>query len=154
MSGDHKPALYIPALGGLYDNLRPLAWPLVRIVTGLFMLPHGAQKLFGWFGGNPEAMAGFFAKIGLEPAMPLVIVTGLVEVFGGLLLVLGLFTRPAAVATAILMLVAVVKVHLANGFFWSSNGFEYPLMWAVLAIAIACKGGGNLSLDRKVGREF
>jgi putative oxidoreductase len=154
MSDGNKPALYIPALGGLYDKIRCLAWPLVRIVTGLFMMPHGAQKLFGWFGGSPEGVAGFFAKIGLEPAMPLVIATGVVEFFGGLLLVLGLFTRPAAVAAAVLMLVAVAKVHLGNGFFWSANGYEYPLMWAVLAIAIACKGGGTLSLDRKIGREF
>jgi putative oxidoreductase len=146
--------LYIPALRPLYAALDPLVWPLIRIVVGLFLMPHGAQKLFGWFGGDSQAMADFFAKIGLEPAMPLVIATGVVEFFGGLLIAVGLFTRPAAVAAAVMLLVATVKVHLGNGFFWTSMGSEYPLMWAILAAAIAVKGGGRLSVDGRIGREF
>lgn len=151
---DQATSLYIPAMRGFYDRFGPCGWPIVRIVTGLFMLPHGAQKLFGWFGGSAEAMAGFYAQIGLEPALPLVYASGFVEFFGGLLLVLGLFTRPAAAATAVLMLVAVFKVHLASGFFWPQGGYEYPLMWACLAVAVFLKGGGRYSLDRRIGREF
>lgn len=148
------PALYFPALAGLYRATSCAAWPLVRVVVGLWMMPHGAQKLFGWFGGNIEAVAGFFAKIGLTPALPLAYATGAVEFFGGLLLVLGLWTRPAAAAAAVLMLIAAFKVHLANGFFWTQGGYEYPLMWAALAFAIAMRGAGPLSLDARIGREF
>lgn len=148
------PALYVPALDRLYAAVSGLAWPLVRVVTGLWMMPHGAQKLFGWFGGNPHAVAAFFAKIGLTPALPLTYMTGSVEFFGGLLLVLGLWTRPAAAAAAILMLVAVFKVHIANGFFWTQGGYEYPLMWALLALAILLRGAGPLSLDARIGREL
>ncbi len=148
------PSLYIPALAGLYRGASCAAWPLVRVVTGLWMMPHGAQKLFGWFGGNIEGVAGFFAKIGLTPALPLAYATGAVEFFGGLLLVLGLWTRPAAAAAAVLMLIAALKVHLANGFFWTEGGYEYPLMWAALALAVALRGAGPLSLDARIGREF
>jgi len=148
------PSLYIPALGRLYAATSGLAWPLVRAVTGLWMMPHGAQKLFGWFGGNPEAMAAFFAKIGLTPALPLTYLAGSVEFFGGLLLALGLWTRPAAAAAMVLMLVAVIKVHLGSGFFWTHEGWEYPLMWAILALAILLRGAGPLSLDARIGREF
>ncbi len=150
-----QPRLFLPGLNRLYAALAPLSWPMVRVVTGLWMVPHGAQKLFGvWGGGGIGGTAGFFAKIGLEPAVPLALLAGGTEFFGGLLLALGLFTRPAAAATFILMLVATASVHLANGFFLSNGGFEYALMWAVLALAIVFKGAGPLSLDAKIGREF
>lgn len=154
-NGTTQPSLFIPGLRGLYDRLSRLSWPMVRVVTGLWMVPHGAQKLFGlWGGGGIDGTAGFFAKIGLEPAVPLAVLTGGTEFFGGILLVLGLFTRPAAAATFILMLVATVSVHLGNGFFASNGGFEYASMWAVLALAILLKGAGGLSLDARIGREF
>ncbi|HJO97299.1 MAG TPA: DoxX family protein [Rhodospirillales bacterium] len=146
--------LYIPALAGLYDRLSGLAYPLVRVVAGLWLMPHGAQKLFGWFGGNPEGAAGFFAKIGLEPALPLVYATGMVEFFGGLLLVVGLLTRPVAVAVFVVLFVATFKVHLANGFFVTGGGYEYAMMWMFLALAIAFRGGGPLSLDARLRKEF
>ena len=148
------PQLIIPALGGIYGALSKYTLPLIRVVTGLFLMPHGAQKLFGMFGGNPDAMAGFFSKIGVEPAATMVTVVGTVEFFGGLLLALGLLTRPAAAAAFVLLLVAVFKVHMANGFFWSSGGYEYPLMWAVLALVFVIRGGGECSIDRKIGKEF
>lgn len=148
------PQLIIPALGGVYGSLSKFTWPAVRIVTGLFLMPHGAQKLFGMFGGNPQAVAGFFSKIGIEPAALMVTVTGGVEFFGGLLLALGLLTRPAAAAAFVLLLVAVFKVHLANGFFWSTGGYEYPLMWTILALVFVIRGGGDYSIDQKIGKEF
>ncbi len=149
-----RPALFIPALEGIYASLSRLSWPLVRAVTGLWMVPHGAQKLFGWWGGNIDGTAGFFAKIGLEPALPLAYLVGGIEFFGGLLLLIGLWTRPVAAATFVLMLVAAFKVHLANGFFWSNGGYEYPLMWALLALAIAFRGAGRCSVDARIGREL
>ncbi len=148
------PRPYIPALAGLYEALSGWSWPLVRAVTGLWMMPHGAQKLFGWWGGDIAQTAGFFSQIGLEPALPLAYLVGATEFFGGLLLVLGLWTRPVAAATTILMLVAAFKVHLANGLFWSNGGYEYPLMWACLALAIVFRGAGRASLDARIGREF
>ncbi len=153
---DSKPTTYfIPALAGLYAALNPLAWPLLRGAVGLFLVPHGAQKLFGWFGGGGiEGTAKFFSAMGLEPAVPLVYLVGAVEFFGGLLLAIGLLTRPAAAASAVLLLVAAFDIHLAKGFFWSNNGYEYPLLWAVAAIFFAIKGGGACSVDAKIGKEF
>lgn len=147
--------LFIPALGGIYEKLSCLAYPLIRVTTGLFLMPHGASKLFGWFGGNPEKTAEFFSTIGLEPAMPMVLAAGAVEFFGGLLLVLGLLTRPAAGAVLVLLVLAVERVHLANGFFVYNGGYEYAMMWAFLALAILFRGGGEFSVDRNViGKEF
>ncbi len=146
--------LIIPALGGIYDNVSGLAYPLVRLVTGALLIPHGCQKLFGWFGGDINATAAFFSQIGLEPALPLAYLVGVTELFGGILLAIGLLTRPVAVMVLVQMAVAMFLVHLGNGFFWNEGGFEYPLMWGLLALAIAFRGGGPLSVDRAIGREF
>ncbi len=145
----------IPALAPLYERLSGLSYPLIRVATGLILVPHGAQKLFGWFGGyGLEGTAGFFANnLGLEPGLFFAVLVGATEFFGGLLLALGLLTRPAAAAIAILMAVAIT-VHLPNGFFWTSGGYEYPLLWGLIALAIAFRGGGEFSVDRKIGREL
>ena len=150
------PRPIVPALTPLYAKLSHLSYPLIRAATGLALMPHGAQKLFGWFGGyGLEGTGGFFAQnLGLEPGLFWAALVGGVEFFGGLLLVLGLLTRPAALAVAILMAVAVIAVHLPNGFFWTDGGYEYPLLWGLIALAIAFKGGAELSLDRALGREF
>ena len=79
--------------------------------------------------------------------------SGSVEFFGGLMLAIGLLTRLSAGAVAVLLLVAL-SVHTPNGFFWTGGGFEYPLLWAILALYFVVKGGGSLSLDRLIGREF
>ncbi|HEU0069688.1 MAG TPA: DoxX family protein [Alphaproteobacteria bacterium] len=150
-----EPRLFIPALAPLYAKLRGLGYPIIRIAAGLLLLPHGAQKLFGWFGGGGiQGTAGFFTKMGIEPAVPMVVLAGAAEFFGGILLVLGLLTRPAALAVFILMMVAVFKVHLGAGFFAGKGGYEFALLWGLVALGIALRGGGPLSLDRKIGREF
>lgn len=141
-------------MGGLYEVGSGLVYAWIRFFSGLFLMPHGAQKLFGWFGGNIDGTAGFFSKIGLEPALPLAYLVGATEFFGGLLIAIGLLTRPAAVAAAVLLLVAVFQVHLGNGFFWNKGGYEYPLLWAILMIGIFFRGGGELSIDRAIGKEF
>ncbi len=150
------PQPIVPALAPLYAKLSRLSYPLIRAAAGLALMPHGAQKLFGWFGGyGLEGTGGFFAEnMGLEPGRFWAALVGGTEFFGGLFLVLGLLTRPAALAVATLMAVAVVTVHLPNGFFWTSGGYEYPLFWGLIALAIAFKGGAELSLDHKFGREF
>ncbi len=151
-----KTRLIVPALGPLYANLSRWSYPLIRAATGLILMPHGAQKLFGWFGGHSlEGTGGFFAQnLGLEPGVAWAALVGGTEFFGGLFVALGLLTRPAALGVAIVMAVAVFAVHLPNGFFAGQGGYEYPLLWGLVALAIAFRGGGEMSLDRAIGREF
>ena len=144
----------VPALARVTEALSPYAEPLVRIATGLLLVPHGTQKLFGWFGGY--GIAGteqFFAsKLGLPPWVA--VLAGLVEFGGGLLLALGLVTRVAAALVVGLMTVAIIQVHWSNGFFWTEGGYEYPLLWGILALSFVIRGGGRFSLDALIGREI
>lgn len=137
------------------DKLGTLAYPLVRVTTGLLLMPHGAQKLFGWFGGYGLSGTGAFFSdtLGMQPGILFALLAGLVEFFGGLALVLGLLTRPAAAAVAVLLATAL-SVHVPNGFFWTNGGIEYPLMWFLLALALLLRGGGEYSLDRRLGLRF
>ncbi|SHE76559.1 putative oxidoreductase [Kaistia soli DSM 19436] len=147
--------LIVPALGGLYSRATPVFEALLRVAVGLWMVPHGAQKLFGLFGGGGiSGTAGFFSQIGLEPAVPLVILAGLGEFVGGLLLAIGLFTRPAAVATTIVLAVAVMSVHIGNGFFAQAGGFEYPALWFFASLYFVFRGANQYSVDAKLGRAF
>jgi len=144
----------VPAVSAITRALSPIAEPALRVVAGAFLLPHGSQKLFGWFGGyGVEATGQFFAaKLGLPASFALL--AGLIEVVGGLALAFGLLTRVAAALVFGLMVVAVVAVHIPAGFFWTSGGFEYPAMWAALAAYFVVKGGGRYSIDAALGREI
>ena len=153
MSATKLPSSRIPALDLIYARTEWLAYPLVRIVTGLFLVPHGAQKLFGFAGGGISATAATFSRLGLEPALPLAALVGVVEFFGGLLIALGVLTRPAALAAATLLAVAAVRVHLPNGFFWSRGGFEYPAMWMLPRVAVVSQNSRPLSIDAARGRD-
>jgi putative oxidoreductase len=148
------PKPIIPVLHGLATLFSPVAEPMVRVTAGLLLVPHGAQKLFGLFGGyGLEATGQFFAsKLGLPASFALL--AGLIECVGGLMLALGFATRAVAVLVFGVMAVAVVSVHLPNGFFWTSGGYEYPLLWAVVALSYALRGGGRFSLDYLIGYEF
>lgn len=148
--------LIIPALGPLYGSLAHLSYPMIRVVTGLILMPHGAQKLFGWFGGSGlEGTGAYFAgNLGLEPGILWATLAALIEVFGGLFLAIGFLARPVAAAIAVFMGVAVFKVHIGNGFFWFEDGYEYPLMWGLVALAFVLRGGGRYSVDAWIGREF
>lgn len=133
--------------------LSPFADTLVRVTAGLLLVPHGAQKLFGWFGGyGLEATGQFFAtKLGIPASLALV--AGVVEFFGGLLLALGLATRPVAALVFGVMAVAVVQVHLPAGLFWTNGGYEYPLLWGIVALSYVIRGGGRYSVDALVARQ-
>ena len=116
-------------------------------------MPHGAQKLFGWFGGYGIAGTGqFLESVGFWPGPFWALAIGLLEVVGGLLLALGLLTRPVAAAVAVFMATAVA-FHWSQGFFWDAGGIEYPLLWGMVALAFAVRGGGSWSLDARLGRE-
>lgn len=139
-------------IANVAGRLAPLAFPVVRITTGLLLIPHGAQKLFGWFGGYGLTATGQYLEstLGMTPGIVFAALAGVVEVFGGLALVLGLLTRPAALAVAVLMAVAL-SVHVPNGFFWTDGGFEYPLMWGLLAVSMFLRGSDRYSLDARIG---
>lgn len=149
-----KSAYLMPALGGIYSSLGWLAEPLLRVFVGLLLLPHGAQKLFGMFGGGGIAgTAQFLESVGYTPGVFWALVIGVVEFVGGLALIVGLFTRPVALAVAIFMGAAVL-FHLGNGFFWTDAGYEYPLLWGIAALFFAIRGGGRYSLDATLGKEI
>lgn len=148
------PKPILPILAPITNALRPYAEPLLRVTAGLLLVPHGSQKLFGWFGGYGVTATGqFFAsQLGLPASLALI--AGLIEFFGGLMLAAGLATRLVAALVTGMMTIALVQVHLTNGFFWTSGGFEYPLMWGLLSLSFVVRGGGRLSLDGLIGREF
>lgn len=120
----------------------------LRLGAGAIFAAHGAQKLFGWFGGyGLEGTAGWMASIGLEPGLVMAILAGSAEFFGGLLLIVGLLVRPAAFVLAITMVVAIVAVHLQNGLFMANNGYEFGLALLVVSVALVLRGAGSLSAD-------
>jgi putative oxidoreductase len=120
----------------------------LRVGAGAIFAAHGAQKLFGWFGGyGLEGTAGWMASIGLEPGLLMAAMAGGAEFFGGLLLIAGLLVRPAALALAVAMIVAIVMVHLPNGLFMSNNGYEFGLALLVVSVALVFRGAGSFSVD-------
>ncbi len=128
-----------------------LAILLLRITVGGIFIAHGAQKLFGWFGGHGlEGTGQWMASIGLTPGYLMALLAGSGEFFGGLALLLGLLTRPAALVTAVTMLVALLIVHWSNGFFISNNGYEYALMLMAASLVLLLHGAGRYSLDSKL----
>lgn len=124
---------------------------VLRLIAGLTFAAHGAQKLFGWFGGYGLAGVGqWMESIGLAPGYLMALLAGSAEFFGGLALIIGLLARPAAAVLALTMLVAIVSVHLANGFFMSNNGYEFALVLLAISLAVVLEGAGKLSLDRHI----
>jgi putative oxidoreductase len=123
----------------------------VRLAAGVIFTAHGAQKLFGWFGGyGLEGTAGWMSSIGLEPGYLLALMAGSAEFFGGLFLILGLLVRPSAIVLALTMVVAIVTVHLEHGLFMSNNGYEFALALLAISVGLAFRGAGSVSLDRKI----
>src|SRR5262245_24619000 len=125
---------------------------ILRLVLGLTLAAHGAQKLFGWFGGYGLAGTGqFLEQLGFRPGRVQAARAGIAELLGGLFLAVGFLTPAASAAVLAVMLVAAVSVHLKSGFFAQTGGYEYTLVLAGAAIALAFAGPGALSPDHALG---
>jgi putative oxidoreductase len=125
---------------------------LARVVIGLLMAAHGAQKLFGWFGGSGLSATGKgFEQIGFHPGTAFAGAAAISEILSGLLVVLG-FLGPVGPALMIsVMIVAAVTVHWEHGIFAAKNGVEMPLLYGTAALALAVTGFGQYSLDALLG---
>lgn len=141
-------------LGALMRTEADRTQALLRVTLGVVMLPHGAQKLLGWFGGPgfDGTMGYFTGAMGLPWLLAFLVVVA--EFFGALGLIVGLFGRVAALGIAGVMVGAIVTTHFAHGFFmnWAGTqggeGFEYHLLALALALAVILRGSGAASLDR------
>ena len=125
------------------QRLSPWTHAILRIAAGLLLMEHGAQKWFGWFGGmgSPGVSAPLMSQLGAA---------GVLEVVGGALLVIGLFTRPVAVVLLLEMIVAYVQVHLPQGRWPIQNQGELALLYASIFCFLAASGAGPLSVDAMI----
>jgi putative oxidoreductase len=149
-----EPRRIIPALSPFYDQTRDLAWLIVRVTAGGMLLAHGITKL------TTSSIAGFasgsLARRGIEPSVPLAYVVFFLETVGAVCIILGLFTRAFALAIGIEFLIITFVAHWPNGFSFTNprSGWEYPLFWGLIWLAIGLRGGGPYSLDRLLGKEL
>ena len=145
-----EPRPLLPALQPFYEAVIPLSWLVVRIAVGWNLLVHGYPKLLN---GSNDAILKAFADLGYNPPALWFWASAGIETFAGVSLILGLFTRFFAAAAAIEMLFITIT-YWSNGFGWMRRGYEYVLLWGFVSLAIALRGGGPYSLDRKIGWEL
>ncbi|MDN3611549.1 DoxX family protein [Vibrio ostreicida] len=127
----------------------------LRIPLGIIFMAHGAQKLFGWFGGyGLDGTGQWMASIGLGPGYLMALLAGSAEFFGGLLILLGLLTRPASFVLALTMIVAIVSVHINNGLFMANNGYEFGLALLAASVSLLLSGSGNIAIDRVIAKKL
>lgn len=127
----------------------------LRIPVGIIFMAHGAQKLFGWFGGyGLEGTGQWMTSIGLGPGVLMAFLAGSAEFFGGLFILLGLLTRPASIALAFTMLVAIFSVHFENGLFMSNNGYEFGLALMAASVSLALSGSGRAAVDQFIAKKL
>ncbi|WP_372340902.1 DoxX family protein [Paraglaciecola sp.] len=123
----------------------------LRVPVGIILAAHGAQKLFGWFGGyGLEGTGQWLESIGLAPGYLMALLAGSAEFFGGIALILGLLTRPAAAVSAFTMLVAIFSVHFEHGLFLSNNGYEFALALLAATVALTIQGAGSYAVDNVI----
>jgi putative oxidoreductase len=148
-----------PQLADLYQALSPVAEALLRFTVALCLVPHGLRTYFGMFPntGMPINSMPMLVDVldqgGYRPGRvwaPIIVIT---ELIGGPMLALGLFTRPVSIPVFILLVLSVYE-HRKSGWSWNTQGVEYPLIWAVASLYFLVHGGGTLSLDHLIGREF
>ena len=125
---------------------------ILRLVAGLTLASHGAQKLFGSFGGpGLPGTTGMFGKLGYRWPVAMAYLAGASELVGGVLFAAGLLTPLAALALIVVMLNAIITVHWSKGFFMTSGGYEYNLAIVAIATAVAALGPGRYSFDHELG---
>ena len=147
-------------LNALFSTRAGAGLSIIRILVGIIFMAHGAQKLFGMFGGYGlegtgqwmESIGQWMESIGLAPGYLMALLSGSAEFFGGLALVLGLLARPAALALSVTLIVAIFSVHIGNGLFMSNNGYEFALALLAGTVAVMIEGAGRFSLDRLIAR--
>jgi putative oxidoreductase len=128
---------------------------VIRVIVGLLFVGHGTQKLFGWFGGHGlDGTGGFFDSLGMRPGKQHAFMAGSAEAGGGLLLALGLLTPLASAALIAVMVVAIATVHVKNGIWNTSQGYEFNLVLIAAAFAVASIGAGDWSLDNALGLDI
>ncbi len=133
-------------------ELHNLAFLIARVLVGLLMAAHGAQKLFGWFGGHGlRATGDFFSQLGFRPARGFATAAALGELASGRLIALGLFGPVGPAMMLAVMVVAAISVHWRNGLFAATNGVELPLLYSIAAVRFALTGPGGYSLDAAFG---
>lgn len=139
----------------LFHSNAGIAALILRVPVGIILAAHGAQKLFGWFGGyGLEGTGQWMASIGIEPGYLMALAAGSAEFFGGLALILGLLTRPAALVAAFTMLIAIFSVHISNGLFMSNNGYEFALALFAATLSLVFQGSGRLAVDNLLTRRL
>jgi putative oxidoreductase len=156
-AGEPRPV--IPPLASFYVHARDLSWLVVRLTAGGMLLVHGITKVLPMaekgFSATIEAFAaGSMARRGIEPALYAAYAVFFLETIGAVMIMLGLFTRFIAAAAAVQFAVITFVAHWPQGFTWSRGGWEYPLFWGLILFAIALRGGGPYSVDRKLGWEL
>jgi putative oxidoreductase len=140
--------------GSRFEGWEAWATVLLQVTLGAIFMAHGAQKLFGTFQGpGITGLAGMLQKYGFTPPVFWAWVAAIVEFFGGLFIFFGFLTRIWAAILIVHMIVAIVKVNWALGFFWTKGGLEFPLTLAIIALTLVLTGPSFLSVDRAVGLE-
>jgi len=154
---DRSSRLYIPALGGIYETWSALAGFLLRAGLGLILLIHGLQKFFAWVGGaGMERFIGLLEKFGYPLATLLGYYIACLETFGGILLIIGLWTRPVAFLMVIFMIFGVHYTAStgAHWFIWFRGGLEFALLIGLVSFYLMIKGAGPWSVDKLQAKEF
>ncbi|HKX09539.1 MAG TPA: DoxX family protein [Stellaceae bacterium] len=149
-----KRSLIIPALGGIYEALGPIAYPFVRVGAGAILMEHGYVKLF--LGGAAFIADKILPNLGFYPPLTWAYFLGVLELVGGAMIVAGLLTRLIAFVLVIEFLIITFGWNFRFGFAFTNpgGGYEYPLLWLIVFVSIAIRGAGRHSIDEWIGKEF
>ena len=142
-------------LKNIFTSNNSISSLILRVPVGVILTAHGAQKLFAWFGGyGLEGTGQWMESIGLAPGFLMALLAGSAEFFGGLALIIGLLTRPAALVSAFTMVIAIFSAHASNGLFMSNNGYEFALALLAATTALTVQGGGKFAIDALISKKL